>query len=153
MNEPHAMTLWQVVDALIRQAPLNRTKVESVLSVQLRTQHHDRHVDWYESDPIVLADQVVIEDVDLRTDAGGGGAGFLVLPLGGACVSPSQIRSHFSHVYLSSLPDSPAPERLKFYSTDVPWGKLHFGFRQGNPDCLATLSFDPREDMSLRRID
>lgn len=145
MNPSHAMTLWQVVDRLVDQIPLTKEKVETVLSATLKLQESRAGKNYYESEPISLADSVVIEDVDLRVSRSGETPGFLVLGLGGACVSLSQVREHYRQADFSAPTYTQSPEEKKYYSADVSRGKLHFGFKQGYPDCLASIVFDSRE--------
>lgn len=148
MRKDQSMTLWEAIDQLARQIPFTREKVEAVLSVTLTRWRQSPATDSYQSDPLALADGVVIDDVDLRVSRAGDRPGFLVLPVSGTCISLAQIKARYPQVYFDEPAYTQSPNEEKFYSIRQPWGKLNFGFRQGAPNCLASLSLDPRKAKS-----
>ena len=89
------MTLWQAIDALARQIPFSKLKVQSVLSTDLveRTDPGNDVFQFYKSNPIELAEGVVVTDVDLRIKRSGGHPGFMVLSIDGACIGLEQVRA------------------------------------------------------------
>lgn len=143
MNELRPITLWQAIQRLTQQIPFTRESVEAALSVSLSLQASKRRMNDYRSQSIQLAEGVVIDDVDLRVSQTGDFPGFMVLSISGTCISQQQIKGRYPHVHLSELPHTQSPNGEWFYSTRLPWGELNFGFKQGDPHCLASLSFAP----------
>jgi len=140
-------TLWQIIDALIQQIPFSKQKVEAVLAVQLiAAKNANEYYDFFRSPPIHLAEGVVISDVDLRIRREGKDLGFLVLGIGGVCITEDQLKTHYSPLKIIGTPHGHSLEEATTFSPDLPWGKLFFGFKERNPDCLATVGFDPKED-------
>ena len=139
------ITLWQAMDALLQKIPLSKQGVETTLSTQLFEVADDGNgiLHLFKSPPVALAEGVVISDLDLRLKRQGGGTGFLVLHIGGDCVTLDQIRSHYEPLKLTNLPSSLSPDDGTVYSHPRPWGELSFGFAQRNPKCLASIIFSP----------
>lgn len=142
MNETHLMTLWQAIDQLAQQVPFTREKVEAVLATTLTLQESRLPMDYYESRPILLADGVFLQDVDLRVNRTGETAGFLSLPIGGSCTALSEVHKRYKGLYQTDSPYIYAPDEEYVYTADMPWGALQFGFNHKHRDCLTTVSFN-----------
>jgi hypothetical protein len=138
-------TLWQILDELSHQLPFSKKRIETVLSTQL-SESDKRGNDiflFYMSPPVNLADGIVISNVDLRLKREGSHPGFLVLEIEGAHITGAQVRKHYDHLKITDFPRGRSPEEATVYSQDLPWGRLSFGFKERNRDCLASVSFHP----------
>ncbi|MBB6589689.1 hypothetical protein LBW62_24790 [Ralstonia solanacearum] len=146
MTQPK-MTLWQAVDALTRQIPFSKTKIENLLSAQLtETDEGGNDVfQFFKSSPVKLSDGVVIENIDLRIKRQGSHPGFMVLRLGGPCISLDMVRSHYSNLEVTDIPRGRSLEESTTHSTLLQWGRLSFSFKERNPGCLASVTFKPKQ--------
>jgi hypothetical protein len=142
-------TLWQVIEALIQQIPFTRQKVETALAIQFPDANKDTNFDIFENQgtPLLLADGVVISDVDLWIKRIVRHPGSLTLKIGGACVTKDQLKTHYDQLKITSYPTGVSLEEATMYTQDMPWGRLSFGFKEQNPDCLAVIHFVPRDDI------
>ena len=142
------MTLWQAIDALARQVPFTRSKVQAALSVALieRDNPSNELFQFYKSNPVKLAEGVEIENVDLRVKRSGGHPGLVVLSTDGACVSLGDVRARYGDLEITGTPRGRSLDEETMHSTQLPWGKLSFGFRERKPDCLSSVVLNPRKD-------
>lgn len=140
------LTWWQAVDALVKQIPFSKKKVETLLKTSLsETDNTGNDVfQFYESPPVTLKDGVVIRNVDLRIKRAGPHPGFMVLEIEGQCVTLDQIRRRYGPLEITETPHGHSLDEETSHSVVRPWGKLSFGFAERNPDCLASIVFDPK---------
>jgi len=144
-----SMDLWKTIDALTQQIPFSQQKVETALSTQLAEKPLGSGNNLYhlfESQPIALADGVVISNVDLRIKRSGDHPGFLVLVMDetdGAGVTLEQVQAQYSQLAITDIPRGDSLEEEFSYSQIFPWRKLSFGFKARDPERLASIVFDP----------
>lgn len=141
-------TLWQAIDALTHRLPFSKANVERLLSARLsETEEGGNDVfQIFKSDPVRLLDGVVIENVDLRIRRVGPDPGFLVLDIGGRCIKIDDVRTHYASLSITDRPRGRSLDEVTSYTASLPWGRLSFGFKERNRQCLASVAFDPRED-------
>ncbi|WP_243842666.1 hypothetical protein [Paraburkholderia caballeronis] len=150
MTTQPTMTIWQAIDALARQIPFTKAKVETVLLTRLVVKDtsgnpiQNTAFQFYTGGPVKLSDDAVISNVDLRIRHKEGHPGFLVLDLDGECISLDAVRSHYSILNITNVPHGHSPDEMMGYTTLKAWGKLSFGFTERHPDCLAAVSFNPK---------
>ena len=140
------LTWWQAVDALVMQIPFSKQKVETLLKTSLNeTDNTGNDVfQFYESPPVTLKDGVVIRNVDLRIKRTGPHPGFMVMEIEGLCITLDQIRRRYGPLEITETPHGHSLDDETSHSVMQPWGKLSFGFAERNPDCLASIVFDPK---------
>ncbi|MCL2779766.1 MAG: hypothetical protein FWD73_17375 [Polyangiaceae bacterium] len=145
---PRNMTLWQIIDALAQQIPFSKQKVETVLSTHLAEKDRNTYTIFLEGPGPELQEGVQIRLVDLRLARGAEGItkGFLVLDIGGTCITTSQLMVKYDYLRITDTPSGHSLNGTTAYSQDMSWGKLSFGFEEKNPDCLADVAFDPKKD-------
>ena len=145
------MTIWQAIDALARQIPFTKDKIEKVLGIALQTESNDKFVippksfHPYVGERIQLDGGVVIEDVDFRISHRRNDPGFLVIHVAGACIGLASVRSNYRDLTITGHPRGRSLDEATAYSSSLGWGRLSFGFRERNPDCVASVSFDPEK--------
>jgi hypothetical protein len=139
------MTFWKTIEALAEQIPFAKQRVEALLHTTLReTDNAGNDVfQFYESPPIELADGVVISNVDLRIKRTGEHPGFMVLEIGGQCVTLEKIRLRYGNVRMTDSPRGNFQYAKVHYTANLPWGSLSFGFLERSPDCLASVALSP----------
>lgn len=142
------MTLWQAIEALAKQIPFTTEKVEHTLGAKLseRDNAPNNLYHLYGSEPVALADGVVVSNVDLRIKIVGPHPGFMVLNIAGACVTIEQVRSHYSALTITDTPRGHSINDVTSYTSEQPWGKVSFSFAERNPKCLSSVAFAPRRD-------
>ncbi|NIF76904.1 hypothetical protein F3J20_05740 [Paraburkholderia sp. Cy-641] len=149
MMQP-SMTLWQAIDALTQKIPFSRNNVEDALATHLvKKDTSDNPIkntafQFYTGGPIRLSDGMIIRNVDLRIRNKAGHPGLLVLYLNGTCVGMSDVCAHYGDLKLTYPPRPDSTYAFTGYSAFPLWGKLSFSFLERNPDCLASLAFDPK---------
>ena len=141
------MTLWQVIEALARQVPFTKAKLEALLSTTL-SETDDTGNDvfqFFKSNRVALQSGVEIANVDLRVKRVGPHPGFMVLEIGGTCITLDQVRRHYSALKITDTPRGRSLEDATSYTAYLPWGELSFSFRELNPECLASIAFNPKK--------
>jgi hypothetical protein len=144
-----AMGLWETIDALTQEIPFSQKGVETALSTQLTEKPLGSGNDQFhlfESQPVTLADGVIISNVDLRIKREGDHPGFLVLEMdvtGGTGVTLEQVQEQYSELTLTSIPSGNSPDEEFSYSQVLTWGKLTFGFKEQDSERLSSIAFDP----------
>ena len=144
------MDLWKTIDALAKQIPFSQEKVEIVLSTQLTEKplgSGNNLFHLFESEPVTLADGVIISNVDLRVKRSGDHPGFLVLELDaadGTGVTLEQVQAKYSKLTITNTPRGDSLEEEFAYSQNLSWGTLTFGFKARDPERLASIAFDPK---------
>ncbi|NHZ83220.1 hypothetical protein F2P44_28685 [Massilia sp. CCM 8695] len=139
------LTLWEAVVALAVRVPFARAHVERVLGATLRATGRGGNELFYlyESTPVPLAGGVVIANVDLRIAREGSHPGFMVLDIGGSCVSLADVRRQYGTLRLTGYPRGRSFHETTSHTSQRSWGTLSFGFAERNPDCLSSIAFDP----------
>jgi hypothetical protein len=149
-GQPAAMgdrqDLWGALTALERQMPLSPETVTSVLGAQLEPVRQAQMNRWsfYRASGSALRDGVVVSNVDLRVSIESPHQALLVLDISGRCVSVSEIASRFKPIEITDAPRGHSVDEETVWSTTRAWGNLAFGFKERQPDCLATIAFDER---------
>jgi hypothetical protein len=141
------MTLWQVIETLAKQVPFSKAKVESVLSIRL-LESDERSNDvfqFFKGESIELMNGIAVSGVDLRIKREGPHPGFLVLGLQGSCIGLEEVRKYYSNLEITSTPRGGSLDEVTAHSTQQPWGRLSFGFKERKTECLASIVFDPRK--------
>lgn len=141
------MTLWQAIEAVAQQIPFSKAKVETLFSATLtETDNTSNDVfQFLKSNRIELKDDVDISNIDLRIKRHGTHPGFMVLEIGGACITLEQVRNHYSALEITQSPRGSLAD-VTSHSTRLPWGDLSFSFAESNPRCLSSIAFDPKKD-------
>ena len=145
MTQPK-MTLWQAIDALAKQIPFSKIKIENLFSTQLaETDEGGNDVfQFFKSNPIKVSEGVAIENVDLRIKRAGPHPGFLVLSIGGNCIGIDAVRAHYNELKITDTPRGHSLDEVTSHSAMLQWGELSFSFKERNPNCLASVAFDPK---------
>ena len=68
-----------------------------------------------------------------------------VLELGGPCVPLEEVRGHYGDLQITDTPHGHSLDEKTSYTAYLPWGELSFGFAERNPDCLASIVFEPKK--------
>ncbi len=140
------MTLWQAIDALVNQIPFSKPKVESTLGAQLSEVRRNPYTVFLQNErTVVLAGGERINKIDLRLGTEEGDPGFLALDIDGDCIGIEAVRSHYGEVKITDVPRGRSLDEATTHSTVLPWGKLSFGFKERNPDCLAYVVLNPKK--------
>lgn len=142
---PSTMTLWQVIDAQPQIIPFTQANVEMLFATTLSEKRRSTHTLFLEGGDVPLAQASRIAKIDLRLGFEAGDLGFMVLSLDGACISLDQVRRHFEDLQITEAPRGRSMDEETSYSVMMPWGKLSFGFAQRNPNCLASIVFNPQK--------
>lgn len=137
------MTLWRVIATLAQQTPFSRTGVENTLSLRLEEQTRTTHTVFLEGGPVSLEGNVTITRTDLRLALKPDDPGLLLLEIAGDCITLDQLRPHYPDLRISGNPRGRSLDEHTIYSIDQAWGRLSFGFKVRNPDCLDMIGFDP----------
>jgi len=149
------MTLWQTIDALVQQIPFTQENVERVLGTTLFDTDPTKLIirptssRFLDSEPVALANGVIVE-IDLRVRPNQAGhPGFLVLNVTGNCVRLDAVRAHYHDVRITATPRAPSAfhslDEVTSRSTMQPRGKLSFSFAERNRECLSSIAFKPFE--------
>ena len=140
------LTLWEVIDALARQIPLTKEKVERILSRTLneRVEPGNDSYRFFLGDYLGLKGNVMISKIDFGIRGDGAGPGFLVLHLEGVRIRVAEVRRHYNTLEITAAPRGHSLEEATVFSTMQSWGELSFGFKERNPECLAYLVLKPR---------
>jgi hypothetical protein len=142
------LSLWQVVAVLTEQPQYTKAKIEGLLPVTLVETNNaggNEIFQFFKSDPVLLNDGSVILNIDLRIKRQGSHPGFLVLELGGTCVPLEEVRGHYGDLQITDTPHGHSLDEKTSYTAYLPWGELSFGFAERNPDCLASIVFEPKK--------
>ena len=139
-----SITLWQAVELLTQQVPLTKEKVEKVLSTTLLERDRNEYVIFFRGKNIQLADQVIVQTVDLRVNHNRPTPGFLVLDIDGACISLEHVRTHYGNLKITGIPRGQSLEEATAHTSELAWGSMSFGFKERNPKCLSWIAFEPK---------
>jgi hypothetical protein len=139
------MSIWHAIDALARQVPFSKTKVEAALAVQLQEARRTSHTLFLEGGNVMLAEECRIAKVDLRLSEEANDPGFMVLDIDSACITLQQVRQHYPALEITQTPRGHSLDEATAHSAKLKWGKLSFGFKEREPECLAYVAFDPKK--------
>jgi len=139
------LTLWRALDAVTAQAPFTKEKIENILSIHLEeyTNPSNRYWTFYKSPGITLQDGVTLTSVNFSFNKDVYNSGSVGIDLEGACITLDQVRKNYPLLALASLPRGESLEEARYYSSEFPWGKISFGFKEKRPDCLSHVSLKP----------
>lgn len=108
---------------------------------------------FFLGDSLRLKDGVVISKIDFRVKRDGTGPGFLVLDIGGACLSIVEVRRHYGKLEIAATPLVTHSQRLQLFRLCKPGGSYRFDSRSEIPNVLPTLflSHEPIEVWDVKR--
>jgi len=135
-------TLWQLIEAVGGYPSLDPTALAAVLPVTFTPTTRNAHFAMHEATGVLLADGAEITHVELRTSLQSAERGLVVLNVSGACIDKDLMRQHYPDVALSNVPRGRSMNEQTGFATQQPWGKLSFGFKESNRDCLARVVID-----------
>lgn len=138
--------LWQVVEELTKVIPFSKSSLEELFLIPLIEARKNTYTVFYEGQSVKLNDGVVIKKIDLRIGLNESHPGFLVLDLGGACLSLDNVHSRFKATEITQIPTGRSVDEATVHTSMHSWGTLSFGFREKDPNCLAYIAFDPRKN-------
>jgi hypothetical protein len=137
------MTLWQAIDALEQQIPFTKAKIERLFSTTLIEKNRSTHTTFFEGSTAEIEPDGLIVQIDLRLGNEANDPGFLVFDISGTCIKLDQVRSHYGEMQITDMPRGHSLDEVTSYTAKRPWGELSFSFAERNPDCLASIAFDP----------
>ncbi len=145
MTQPK-MTLWQAIDALAMQIPFSKAKVETALDTRMSEVRRNAYTVFLQNEhPVMLAGDGRIAQVDLRLGMEQGDPGFMVLNLDGGCIGLDAVRARYRELKITDTPRGHSLDEVTSHSASLPWGELSFSFKERNPNCLASVAFDPKK--------
>jgi hypothetical protein len=135
------LTLWEAVDALAAQVPLSKRNVEATLSLPLRERAEPSNplFDFFEGAGLRLRGGLLVSNVDLRVKKDDPRMGLLVLDLAGGCIRVDDVRARYGTLEITESPRGHSLEEATSFSSARRWGRLSFGFKERNRDCLAYI--------------
>jgi len=132
-------TLWQIIEILGDQPSLSPDKIKQVLPTDFSKRRRSAYTSFYDGGPLYLADQINIEAIDLRVRLMNEAQGLIALEISGFCVTLEQVRVHYPDLVLTDIPRGRSLDEKTYWTAYLPWGELSFGFKERNPDCLASV--------------
>jgi len=135
-------TLWQLIGVLGPYPSLAPDKIKQVLPTDFSERRRSTYTSFYVGGPLQLADQINIEAIDLRVRLMNEMKGLVVLSIAGACVTLHDVHLHYQDIRITAHPRGHSLDEKTSWSTYQPWGKLSFGFKERNPDCLASVTIN-----------
>jgi len=141
MRRESPITLWRLIQDLPTCFLPSRESIESLLQMELTETSNTPQLVIYQGSGFSLADELSLESIELRIQPSNSGFGLLVLELSGRCVSIGEIRQHYPEVRITQVPRGRSKNERTVHSIDLAWGRLSFGFRESNRDCLANVGF------------
>ncbi|API73570.1 hypothetical protein [Ralstonia pseudosolanacearum] len=145
MTQPK-MTLWQAIDALAMQIPFSKAKVETALGTRMSEVRRNAYTVFLQNEhPVMLTGDGRIAQVDLRLGMEQGDPGFMVLNLDGGCIGLDTVRAHYRELKITDTPRGHSLDEVTSHSASLSWGELSFSFKERNPNCLASVAFDPKK--------
>lgn len=141
------LTLWQAIDGVIALAPFEKKKVEAFLNTPLKegSPESNEFFEFWRGAKIDLKDGISISKIDLRLAKSKNHPGFMVIDLGGACVSIAALRSHYDGLEIVESPRGQSLQESTWHRKSWGWGSVSFGFREANPNCLSQVAFNPTQ--------
>lgn len=67
----------------------------------------------------------------------------LSLDIEGTCLTLSDVRSRYPKLDLTDVPHGHSWEEQTLWTSTQAWGRVSFGFKAKNPDCLCSVTMRP----------
>jgi len=137
-------SLWQLIDMLGNHPSLVPDKIMQSLPIAFLKRNNNGYFSSYDGGRLSLIDQVDIEAVLLRVRHEDEARGMVSLYLdpSGACVTLDEVHKHYPEVVITDHPRGHSLDEQTYWSIQQPWGELSFGFKERNPECLASVVLD-----------
>jgi len=137
-------SLWQLIDMLGNHPSLLPDKIKQALPIEFVKRNNNGYFSSYDGERLLLPDQINIAAVLLRVRNEDEARGMVSLYLdpSGACVTLDDVHGHFPDVVITDHPRGHSLDEQTYWSIQQPWGELSFGFKERNPDCLASVVLD-----------
>jgi len=146
MNIQHT-TLWQLIEVLIDHHYFTLDTIRQIFPIEFSQRSDNGYFSFYEGGPFRLADQIAIETVHLiisKEDDSGGDIG-LDIGHDTPCITLDEVRAHYPDIVVTSAPRGHSLDEKTHWTIRLPWGRLIFGFKERNPDCLASIGISRNE--------
>jgi len=134
-------TLWELIEALTVPPLFLPDTIKRVFPVEFSERGNNGSFSFYEGGPLHLADHVLIKKVRLSIRRSNGVIRSLVLyPVpDSVCVTLDDVHAHYPDTEITGAPRGGSLEEETVWTVLEPWARLSFGFKEKNPDCLATV--------------
>lgn len=136
------INLWQLIDVLTEYPSFAPSDLSTVLPVGFVQASRRSSFTVYRGGAASLAEGVELASVEVRSDHEDARLGLISIQLTGICVTLAQVREHYPDIVLSDTPRGRSLEEVTGFSAVKPWGKVSFGFKERNRECLATVTID-----------
>jgi len=134
-------TLWQLIETLIELPSYTLDTIKPIFPVELSERHRSAYTSFYEGGPVYLTDRVMIETINLGIRHENGVSRWLGLDLGpnGTCVKLDDVYLHYPNITIIDTPRGKSLDEATYWAIKWPWGRLAFGFKERNRECLASV--------------
>ncbi len=145
MNEQNAFELFSLIQSITKSFPLTKEKMESLFKTPIQLVQENDYVQFFEGGSIHLANDVIIEKIDLRLHkTRPNDKGFIVLNITNACIKLEEIKDKYGMLEITDSPRGRSLYEVTSYSTLLPWGKISFSFAEIKRDCLCAIILNPQ---------
>jgi len=149
----HQATLWQLINELIDHPSFTLDTIGQVLPVEFTKRGDNGYSAFYEGGPIHLTDQVVVKTATLAIRHNDGISRLIGLDLSpsGTCVTIDEVYAHYDNTEIIGTPRGDSLAEETTWAVRYPWGRLAFGFKESNRDCLASVGIRRNETHSTSK--
>jgi len=143
----HHTTLWQLIEGLIAHPSFTLDTIGQVLPIEFTERGNNGSFSFYRGGPIRLLDQIVIKTATLAIRDKDGISRLIGLDLSSdsACVTRRDLHTHYPNTEIIGHPRGGSLDEKTYWAVRYPWGRLAFGYKEGNPDCLASVGIRRNE--------
>jgi len=148
------MKLEELVQMLEAAAPWTIKRVESVFASASSLARSNNAIAIHTMGPFCYEEKLIIEEVHLRVRTNTNKMSRLIISLSedAGRFTFDRIKSAWPDIRIdpSTYPRGQSWDEKRHYQTNRPWGRLSFGFKERQPDCLASITFIPKERVVTR---
>jgi hypothetical protein len=137
------MNLWEIIESLTLKPLFDPNAVEEALGMRLvrYVEPSNDAFDFFQGPGFPLDGGSELQKVSLRLGRTNPVIALLMLDITGACIQIEEVRQHYPLIEMTERPRGRSLDEAKVFSTTQSWGRLSFGFRERNPQCLSFVVF------------
>lgn len=141
---PVAIDFWRLVEQLVERIDRPLNEVQQAIPLPLREKSSNPYFSFHTAEPFVLSSGEGVADLDVRLSKSEQRVKLMVFDVLGPCITLAMLKERHPKLAITQGPRGRSLDEQTYHSIELETKRLSFGFKERNPNCLASVVFAVR---------